>query len=62
MKSLIRIFDIQSANIDLDSMSSSLTSGDSTTKITSALSQMKEEDLSDGTYRFTLNMDNMRIG
>jgi hypothetical protein len=61
MKSLIRIFDIQSANIDLDSMSSSLTSGDSTTKITSALSQMKEEDLSDGTYRFTLNMDNMTI-
>jgi len=61
MKSLIRIFDIQSANLDLDSMSSSLTSGDSTTKITSALSQMKEEDLTDGTYRFTLNIDNMTI-
>jgi hypothetical protein len=61
MKSIIRIFDIQSANLDLDSMSSSLTSGDTTTKITDALSQMKEEDLTDGTYRFTLNIDDMTI-
>lgn len=59
MKNIIRIFSIESAQINLDT--SSLSSSSTTSDLMNALSNMKEEDLSDGTYRFTLTVDGMNI-
>ena len=56
-QSLVRIFNISLDDDTSTSSLSSLTQGDTMTKFTSALSNMKEEDLANGTYRFTITVD-----
>ncbi|MCI1245182.1 MAG: hypothetical protein LKG11_04505 [Bacilli bacterium] len=58
-KNLIRIFSIESAQIDIDT--SSVASGDGLSSFTDALSNIVETDLDDGTYEFTLSIDGYDI-